>query len=268
MHRTNTTNFLTFNLPFPDEATFTFTSSLTTSRDAIRITIPPSSSWCMPFHWNAPPWNWNAHRNGAAAAACARLSCLSGSLRLYGGQGTSGGNDRIISAGVNVRSSSGYSLAWDRPQTDTQVSLVVDMVADHALWRNICSAVLDKDIFPQLASTPWWLKALFAILAVVPSWRNALLSLMLWIQLQAIFLAHGFHVYHGCVPVTWLWILQPFDGRPPLWARRLQTRSFIAKAVMTTTYWAGTLLLGMKGNYAEYTPNRDYRDEKHQIFYN
>jgi hypothetical protein len=31
---------------------------------------------------------------------------------------------------------------------------------------------------------------------------------------------------------------------------------------MKAGYWAGTLLLGMKGEYVEYTPSRDHRDEK------
>ncbi|KAF2489112.1 hypothetical protein BU16DRAFT_173249 [Lophium mytilinum] len=79
----------------------------------------------------------------------------------------------------------------------------IDLVADHTIWRNICSAVLDGDIFPQLHSTPLWLKALFAILAVAPEWRNGLLGLMLWIQLQTIFYTHDFRVYHGYIPVIW-----------------------------------------------------------------
>jgi hypothetical protein len=191
---------------------------------------------------------------------------LSGSLRVYVAQGISGGYDKIGSAGMSVRFAPGQRVAWNRAKRDTQVPLTVDLVADHALWRNICSAVLDRDILPQLASTSSWLKALFAILAVAPSWRNALLSLMLWIQLQAIFLAHDFHVYHSYVPMTWPWITQPFGGRPPVWAKRLQMRSvyFIAKAVMTTAYWAGTLFLGMKGKYIEYTPSRDHRDAAKQ----
>jgi len=31
---------------------------------------------------------------------------------------------------------------------------------------------------------------------------------------------------------------------------------------MTTAYWVGTLFLGMKGEYAEYTPTRGHENEK------
>jgi hypothetical protein len=109
-------------------------------------------------------------------------------------------------------------------------------VASHALWRNVCSAILDRAVFPQLASTPLWLKVLFAMLAVVPSRRDRLLDVMLWIQLQVIFAAHDTHLYHGCVPVTWLWLM-PFSNVPD-WARRWQVQSYyvIARVVMTVAY--------------------------------
>jgi hypothetical protein len=254
MHRTNTTNVTIFNLPFPDAATFTFPSSSPLSPNAIRIAIPPSSGWHMRLHWHP-----SENRAAAATAACERVSCLSGFLRVYVAQGLSGSYDKLGSTGMSVKFAPRQRVAWNRLKRDAQVPLTVDLVADHALWRNICSAVLDRDIFPQLRSTPLWLKALFAILAVVPSWRNGLLSLMLWIQLQTIFQAHDFHMYHGYIPVTWPWMCQPFGGRPPVWAKRLQLQSlhFIARAVMTTAYWAGTLFLGMKGEYVEYTPSRD-----------
>ena len=134
-------------------------------------------------------------------AACESVSCLAGSLHVYIIQGISGGSDRIGSK-LSVRFAPGQRVAWDPARDAGKMPLTVDLVADHALWRNICSAVLDRDIFPRLASTPFWLKALFAILTIVPSWRTKPLSLILWIQLQTIFLAHNFHMYHGYVQVT------------------------------------------------------------------
>jgi hypothetical protein len=73
-------------------------------------------------------------------------------------------------------------------------SLAVDVETDHTLWRNVCSATLDRDLFPQLNSTPLWLKAMFNLF---PSWREALLSFVLQIQLRAIFYYHGVHICHG-----------------------------------------------------------------------
>ena len=256
MHRTDTTDFTTFNLPFPDGATFTFTSS----PDTIRITILPSGSWFMPLHWHP-----SENRAAGTVSACESVSCLSGTLHVYVSQGTFLNYDKIGSTGMSMRFAPGQRVSWNRLRIDAQVPLMVDLVANHTLWRNVCSTILDKDIFPQLASTPSWLKALFTILAVIPSWRNALLNMMLWIQLQTVFLTHDVHVYYGYIPVTWPWTTQPFGGRPPIWATRLKIQSvyFIAKAVMTTAYWTGTLFLGMKGEYIEYTPSRGHRDEKH-----
>jgi hypothetical protein len=170
---------------------------------------------------------------------------------------------------MSVKLAPSQRVSWKRDYRkshDTQPPLTVDLLVaadSHVLWRNICSAVLDRDIFPQLAPTPAWLRALFAILEVVrPSSRDWLLGLMLRIQLQTIFFAHRFHVYHGYVPVTWPWMYQPFGGRPPTWAKRLQLNSMylIVRAVMTVAYWAAVLFLGMKGEYVEYTPRRG---EKH-----
>ncbi|RYP14777.1 hypothetical protein DL765_006133 [Monosporascus sp. GIB2] len=253
MRRTNTVNFTTFNLTLPDSATFTFTTSSLTSPNAIRITISPSSDWKMPYHWHpseiyatVPP----------QAAACERLTCRSGTLQVYIAKGPDG-YSQVGPAGMSLQFVPGERIAWHRPKNSAKVPLIVDLMADHVLWRNICSAILDRDIFPRLASTPWWLKALFAIVAAVPPWKNKLLSVMLWIQLQSIYFAHDFHVYHGYVGVTWPWLALPFGSRPPQWAKRLQLQStfLIARVVMAIAYWTGTLLLGMKGEYAEYTPS-------------
>ena len=209
------------------------------------------------------PLHWHPSENRAATAACESVNCLSGSLHVYITQGISGGSDRVGSK-LSVRFAPGQRVAWNPARDAEKILLTLNLVADHALWRNICSAVLDRDIFPRLASTPLWLRALFAALTVVPSWRNKLLSLMLWIQLQTIFLAHNFHMDHGYVQVTWPWIAQPFGGQPPVWAEKLEIASlyFIARVVMTAAYWTGTLLLGMKGEYAEYTPIRGHESEK------
>jgi hypothetical protein len=213
----------------------------------------------MPLHWHP------SENHATATAACESVKCLSGSLCVFTAQGLSGGGYKIGSTGMSVTFAPGQRVFWSRPPSrDPRDPLTVDLVADHTLWRNICSAVLDRDIFPQLRSTPLWLKALFAVLAAVPAWRNGLLSLMLWFQLQTVFYAHDFRVYHGYIHVTWPWIAQPFGSRPPVWAQRLQLQSMyvIARVVMATAYWTGTLFLGMRGEYVEYTPRRDNGDEK------
>lgn len=262
MHRTNTTNLSTITLPFPDAATFDFTSP-----DVIRITIPPSSTWHMRLHWHPSEKNGAAATNTDIAAACRSVKSVSGPLHVYIATGLWGSYDKLGSTGMSVKFKPGQRISWNRLKQHAAVPLTVDLATDHALWRNICSVVTDRAIFPRLSSTPLWLRALFAILAVVlPTWRERLLDKMLWMQLQAIFFAHDFHMYYGYVPVTWPWIAQPFGGQPPAWATRLQVQSFyiIAKVVMTWAYWVGILFLGMKGEYVEYTPRRGYEDEKRQ----
>jgi hypothetical protein len=212
----------------------------------------------MQLHWHP------SETSNTAVPACERVTCVSGSLHVYVADGIDGNYDKLGYAGMTVKFAPGQRISWNQTKEIAKDPLTVDFVAHHTLWRNYCSAILDADIFPRLASTPWWLKALFASLAFLPSWRDKLLRLMLSIQLQAIFFAHDFHVYHGRVPVTWLWMYQPFGERPPAWAKRLQLQSmlFIARAVMTAAYYASTLFLGMRGEYPEYTPTRDHRDEK------
>lgn len=158
----------------------------------------------------------------------------------------------------------GLWVAWSRPKYKASIPLTVVLVAEHILWRNICSAILDRDVFPNLTSTPFWLKGLFALLAFVPSWKACMLNVMLWTQLQTIFYAHDFHLYHGHIPLGSLWMHQIWPSRPPRWAERSQLRTLyiISRVVMTSIYWIGRLFLGMRGEYVEYTPRGEYRREK------
>jgi hypothetical protein len=102
MHRSYTTDLTTFNLPFPDAATCVFTSSspasTPTSRDAIRITIPPSSRWCMPRHWH-PSEN---HSATVSDFGCDRVTCLSGHIYVYIANGIANYHE-LGSRGMSVK---------------------------------------------------------------------------------------------------------------------------------------------------------------------
>lgn len=210
----------------------------------------------MPLHWHPSETREQLSRDGAEAVSlgCDRIVCTEGRLHVSVAHGISGGYDKLGSTGMSVVFSPAQRIQWDRPRLAKATPLSVDLVADEVLWRNICSAVLDRELFPRLDSTPWWLKSLFSIL--MPAWRNWLLNLVLQLQLQVILFSHDFNVYHGYIPVTWPWIHQPWGGRPPIWARRMQIRSMylISTSVMGFAYWTGTLLMGMRGEYPEYTP--------------
>lgn len=135
--------------------------------------------------------------------------------------------------------------------------LIANLVADQTLYRNICSAILDRTLFPYLATTPYWLKALFKIIEWQPTIRQRLLEAMVWIQLESICYAHDFHLDHGTVAFTWFWLIQPWPDNPPRWVWELEWKStrLISWLVMTTCYWVGRLLLGMQGEYPQYTPD-------------
>ena len=265
MQRTNTTSLTSFTLPSQDEVTFIFKPTGESPPHTIRIALPPSSNWIMPYHWHPSYSQYSTFSSNTTPCQC--VTSLEGHLHVSIVHGISGGLDRLVGAGTNVDLKPDERVSWDRAFDDTK-PLTVELVADQTLWRNVCSAVLDREIYPQLSSTPFWLKALFGILAPSPSLRNKLLNLMLRAQIKTIFFAHDFHTSHGYVPVTWPWIMRPFGGRPPPWAERLQLRSllFIAWMVMAINYWISTLLLGMKGEYVEYTPQATREEgmrEKH-----
>lgn len=254
MHRTGTRDWASFSLPFPDAVVFTFASSEPTPHnEIIRITIHPSGNWKMPLHWH-PSESPDSRPDTRAGPGCERLSCVDGSLHVFVAEGISSNYDKFGSKGMVVNFSPGQRVQWDRPRHAKETPLTVDLVANPVLWRNICSAVLDADKFPRLESTPWWLKALFAILR--PAWHAWLLGLTLRIQLLAIFASHDLFVYHGYIPVTWPWMYQPWGGRPPVWAKWLQLRSMflISSVVMRSACLVGTWCMGMKGQYPEYTP--------------
>jgi hypothetical protein len=69
---------------------------------------------------------------------------------------------------------------------------------------------------------------------------------------------HDFYARHGSIDAPYMWRLtHPFHWEsPPQWTFDVLRWSYtpIAKAVQGTCYWAGRLLLGMKSEYAEYTP--------------
>jgi len=71
--------------------------------------------------------------------------------------------------------------------------------------------------------------------------------------------AHDYQVYHGRINALYLWHLNhPFNfEREPNWVFSVQFWSVrvISAATQMTCYWLGRLFLGMKAEYAEYTPD-------------
>lgn len=265
MKRTNTTNLTSFTLPLPHAATFDFTSAPNSS-STIRIAIPPSSSWRMPLHWH-PSYARSSTSSGSATIPCRCVTVVKGHISITPSkQGNIGGGTISGGTGLDVQLAPDDRVVWRRRHGDNEV-LIVDLIADYTLWRNICSATIDRDIFPQLASTPYWFKALFIILAPILRYRVTLLDLILYIQMQMIFYTHDFYVYHGTIEFHSLWLLPWIFRQAPPWVDRLelQIAYIITRVVMATAYWIGKLFLGMKGEYSEYTPRESVSYEKKEL---
>lgn len=260
--RTDTRNTQSFTLPSPAIAIFDFDTPPSTSLvRAIYITVPAQSTWRMPYHRHP-----SEARGSGGPSACHSVTCLAGSLYIRMGNGIHDWN-RSGGQGLGKIFEPGMWAAWSRQRQNRppQDPLKVAFIAEHLLWRNICSATLDRDLYPSLTTTPLWIKGSFALLSFFPSWREKVLDAMLWIQLQTIFYAHDLHLYHGQIPFVklamfpWIW-----PDRPPPWAERLQIRSMcvISRVVMTCTYWFGRIMLGMMGEYKDYSPRHEPVAEK------
>ncbi|SMR52622.1 unnamed protein product [Zymoseptoria tritici ST99CH_3D1] len=244
MKRTYTTTTDIFNLPAPNAATFDFSNPA-----HITIAIPTESQWFMPYHWH------NSHLDGK------RLRCIEGKLQLY--VATIQADGRVADYSHFCGSSwqifdINQHVGWHRSKIASQRHpLKVEYEADQALHRNLCSAILDRDIYPRLSSTPVWIKGLFATVACIPGVKNWLLDRALGVQLEMIYYRHDFHVRHGSIWFQLPWLLLSWGHEePPLWTEKAYVWSLIvfSGVVMGTTYWFGRLVLGMKGEYAEYSP--------------
>lgn len=120
----------------------------------------------------------------------------------------------------------------------------------------MASAIMDKDLYPHLSTTPIWIKGIFTILRIAPpAASDRLLTALLWIQLQMTMYHHDFHKYYSYIPFALPWHVQIWAGRAPRWVYDLQNWSMwtITRVVMGSCYWFGRLALGMNGSYAEYT---------------
>jgi len=242
MNRTNTTAQTMFTITDPALATFNFSD-----RDNIQITVPAESTWRARYHW---------HSQGLG---CEQIICTDGHLKVYYvsvfGSGGSG-----MPRGGSMRFKPGQRIQWLRDDIFKPKDLAVTLVADETLYRNTCSAILDADRFPHLATTPPWLRLLFTMLMWWPAAQRWLIARLLWVQLQAMHYSHDYSAYHGQLNVTswWNWIHRWDWSRPPRWLVRFQfdSQTVFSSVVQTACYWAGRSLLGMKGQYAEYTPQR------------
>lgn len=120
------------------------------------------------------PLHWHFHGTG-----CIALTCIEGRLHIYYGQGPEGSCDLVTPPGSTFRFKPDQRVSFNCARRDGKSKsslqpLIVELDASNDLWRNICSAILDRNLFPSLASIPHWLRALFALLTLLPRWRESL----------------------------------------------------------------------------------------------
>jgi hypothetical protein len=241
MQRTNTTTTTLFTLPPPASATCNFSTP-----NNICITIPETSIWRVPSHWHSPD-----------KENCLLLHTEAGEFQVsFHKQPRTGG---VVLGAGNYKFKPGYWTGWSRKQGSPKETVVNLVVEREGLERNICSAVLDAEIFPYLATTPFWLRGIFAALILLPVARRWLVRKICYVQLQVIYREHGYWEYHGGINALrwWQWT-HPFDvGRHPAWTVSVQYRSqkLFSRLVQGFYYRIGIALLGMRGDYPEYNPD-------------
>lgn len=119
------------------------------------------------------------------------------------------------------------------------------------LQHQVCSAVQDADLYPELCSTPPLIRL---GLAALRRWISGttyfhVTQRLLLVQIRAILSGRDYLEYHGTFKGL-RWFVYP----SPPWAQRFEAWSqrVISKAVLRLNLWLGVWFLGMKGWYCEY----------------
>lgn len=125
------------------------------------------------------------------------------------------------------------------------------------LWRNVISATLDKDLWPELSSTPvairLWMKGLKAIPFIGHRLWKSTVEPVLKAQLLMIFERHKYMAWCGHVPITDWWPTPLFE-REPQWIQNVEWENVELCNKIAT--WAARVLsgtlLGLSDGYSEY----------------
>lgn len=218
----------------------------------IKITIPANSGWKAPLHW---------HSDGPTASN--RIIPLKNKLSLIFSKTPGYGGIKIFDPGFWVEfTPSDHHLFCPCPGDEDKecVAILEAAASQSALTRNVCGATLDANLYPTLASTPYWIRLLYSMLGSHPRAQSYMVAKLLWVQIQMIRSTHDFYVEeYGCIDVPSLWWkTHPYhwDGREPRWTNQIRWWSFgpINMVVQGLCYWIGRLVLGMRAEYEQYMP--------------
>jgi hypothetical protein len=151
-----------------------------------------------------------------------------------------------------------WGLNWREKHHVHDLTVLPSAKNAETFHRNICSAVLDANVYPSLDSTPFWLRWIFGVISVILGVRHWLIAKLLWIQIRMIYYSHDFWSYEGQISISWLWDGWYFPALAPQWVRTLEWKSgdIFSRMVLRMCSWIGRYLLGMRGEYDEYTPRQ------------
>ncbi|KAI5369154.1 hypothetical protein Slin14017_G000330 [Septoria linicola] len=145
MRRTETSATQQLSISLPDAVTFDFSRA-----PLLKVTIPATSTWSFKSHWH--------HK----VVDVSRGLCVQGRIQLSTQDFQ---NDRSV-----VKSCGrGSKFVFETGQfiylgsSNMKQDAVMEVVANETLHRNICSAILDADIYPELDTTPLPIKLLFSL---------------------------------------------------------------------------------------------------------
>ncbi|ETS86462.1 hypothetical protein PFICI_00290 [Pestalotiopsis fici W106-1] len=248
--RTRTSNRTTLTLPGPAQATFTFLPD----ENKVKVTIPPTSTWSMRAHWHDRP------------ELCEDISILPGGyFQIYRSTGVYANYTTSGIHGLSVKLRPGERCGWGFRSASSQVrnaDLEV-LISQHLskateeAWRNIVSATLDAELWPELASTPLPLKVSLRLLRKTPfvgqrMWTR-IVRAVLWMQILLICQRHELDIWLGELGICWFWAAWRNEVAPE-WAQSIEWNSaeWLTWLVMLVVGALGRGVLGLKDGYDEY----------------
>ncbi len=245
--RTVTREETSLTLPEPRVATINFFDN---ERSVIKISVPPTSTWRMNYHWHD------------RAALCEKLDFLpGGEAELYRSLGVYRNSTESGNAGMPWQNRPGERCTWflnthrDHPAGSPDLEVFVRSPGNEEMWRNVISATLDQDLWPELSSTPLLLRLWLRMMRMIPFvggrlWR-VIVRCVLWVQLLLIFQRHEYWVWCGEIQICRYFHLP--GEMAPEWAQAFQWNSAIVLAKLSMrAARIGRPLLGLKGGYPEY----------------
>jgi len=247
--RTITRGETSLTLPEPGAVTLSFFEN---GHSVIKITVPPTSTWKMNYHWHKLP------------DLCERIDFLpGGDVELYRSLGVYRNSTISGRAGMHWQNRPGERCTWflnshrDHPAGSPDLEAFVQSPGNEEMWRNVVSCILDNDLWPELRTTPLlcrlWIRLVKMLPVVGTGLSSRIMRVVLWVQLLLIYKRHGYWVWCGHIPICKLWKISLRPDLPPQWAQDAQWKSadLLTKLSMNFAVLLSPIL-GLQDGYLEY----------------